>query len=73
MLAAHRHGIRTVILPRRCEAQLEEVPEQARLEMEFVLVDHMDEVLRAALEPARAVSDLPEAANTDLDLGEAVA
>ena len=73
VLAAHRYGIRTVILPRRCEAQLEEVPEQARQEMEFVLVDHMDEVLRAALEPARAVSDLPDAANGNLDLGEAVA
>jgi len=54
VLAAHRHGIKTVVLPRRCEADLEDVPAQARAEMEFVLVDHMDEVLAAALVPLGA-------------------
>jgi ATP-dependent Lon protease len=51
-LAAHRAGIRRVILPRRNEADLDDVPPELRGEMEFVLVDTADEVLAAALEPA---------------------
>ncbi|MCB9777712.1 MAG: endopeptidase La [Alphaproteobacteria bacterium] len=50
VLAAHRLGIRTVILPRRNGHDVEDIPAQVRDEMEFVLVDHMDEVLAAALE-----------------------
>jgi ATP-dependent Lon protease len=50
VLAAHRAGIKRVIMPARCEKDLVDVPEQARKEMEFVFATHMDEVLRAALE-----------------------
>ena len=49
VLAAHRAGLKTVILPRRSEADLEEIPEDVRKEMTFVLVDTVDEVLEAAL------------------------
>ncbi|WP_029214536.1 endopeptidase La [Kallotenue papyrolyticum] len=49
VLAAHRAGIRTVILPRRNERDLEEIPEELRAEMNFVLVDRVEEVLKAAL------------------------
>lgn len=49
VLAAHRQGMKTVILPRRNEADLEDVPEQARKELEFVLVDHVSEALAVAL------------------------
>jgi ATP-dependent Lon protease len=50
VLAAHRAGIKRVIIPARCEKDLVDVPEQARKELEFILATHMDEVLKAALE-----------------------
>jgi ATP-dependent Lon protease len=50
VLAAHRAGLRTLVLPRRSEAQLEEVPDSVRASLEFVLVDSADEVLAAALD-----------------------
>jgi ATP-dependent Lon protease len=48
-LAAHRAGLRTVIIPRRNEKDLEDLPQEIRDEMNFVLVDRADEVLDAAL------------------------
>ena len=54
VLAAARYGIQTVILPRQNEADLDDVPDQLRERMEFILVDTVDEVLDAALEPAQA-------------------
>jgi ATP-dependent Lon protease len=50
VLAAHRAGIKRVILPARNEKDLVDVPEQARKELEFVFATHMDDVLAAALE-----------------------
>jgi len=49
MLAAHRAGIKKVLLPKDNKRQLEEVPSSIRRKMDFVLVEHMDEVLRGAL------------------------
>ncbi len=49
MLAARRAGIRRVILPRANRKDLRELPDNVREEMEFVLVDTLDEVLREAL------------------------
>ena len=49
VLAAHRAGLDTVILPKRNEADLEEVPEDVRKELTFILVDTVDEVLAAVL------------------------
>jgi len=49
MLAAARVGLETVILPRRNEKDLDELPEEVRDSLSFVLVDTMDEVLAAAL------------------------
>ena len=48
VLAAHRYGLKTVVLPRANEVDLEDVPEEIREEMTFVLVDHVDEVLENA-------------------------
>jgi ATP-dependent Lon protease len=56
VLAARRAGINTVILPRRNEKDLEDVPESARATMHFHFVDTMDEVLDLALAPVRAAS-----------------
>jgi ATP-dependent Lon protease len=53
VLAAHRSGIRTVILPQENERDLEEIPNHVREEMTFHFVSHCDEVLKLALlEPA---------------------
>ena len=52
VLAAHRAGIRTVILPRRNERDVEDVPEELRRQLTFGFVDDADEVLRQALTPA---------------------
>jgi ATP-dependent Lon protease len=49
VLAAHRAGIRTLILPDRNRKDLTEVPADVQRQMEFVLVDHMDAVLPVAL------------------------
>jgi ATP-dependent Lon protease len=49
-LAAHRAGIKRVIVPERNKADLEEVPKEVRDELEFVFVRQLDEVLEAALE-----------------------
>ena len=49
LLAAHRAGINKVLLPKACESDLEEIPENIRKQMEFVLVENMDQVLDEAL------------------------
>jgi ATP-dependent Lon protease len=51
VLAAHRFGIDTVILPAPNERDLEDLPEEVREKMSFVLVSHIDEVIEVALEP----------------------
>ncbi len=50
VLAAHRSGLKTVILPRLNQPDLEELPEEVRKSMKFVFVDTVEEVLAAALE-----------------------
>jgi len=50
LLAAHRHGIREVILPAENEKDLPDIPENIRNEMKLHFVTSMDEVLRLALE-----------------------
>src|SRR5262245_30546537 len=64
VLAAHRAGLRTVILPRRnAKSLLEDVPEPVRNVMTFKLADSIEEVLDWALEPAPAArADLGEPA-----------
>jgi ATP-dependent Lon protease len=49
VLGAHRAGIRRVLLPTRNEADLDDIPSDLRSEMELVLVDSIDQVLREAL------------------------
>ena len=49
VLAAHRLGADTVILPRKNENDLDDVPEDVRGELRFILVERLDEVLDAAL------------------------
>lgn len=49
-LAAHRYGVKTIIMPAKNEQDLEELPESVRAKMHFIPVKHMDDVLKIALE-----------------------
>jgi len=60
VLAAHRHGIAEVILPRDNEKDLPDIPEAIRKDMKLHFVESMDEVLKIALE--REIEALPLAA-----------
>jgi ATP-dependent Lon protease len=51
VLAAHRAGIRRVLLPRRNAADLEDVPRELRDEITFVLLDRVEGAVAEALEP----------------------
>jgi ATP-dependent Lon protease len=65
VLAAHRAGIKRIVIPERNVADLEEVPQEVKDVLEFVSVTKMDQVLEAALEempkpkPAEAASPAP--------------
>jgi ATP-dependent Lon protease len=62
LLAAHRAGLKTVILPKRNERDLDELPQEVRDELKIVLVERIDEALGVALfEETR--EDLAVAAN----------
>jgi ATP-dependent Lon protease len=50
VLAAHRAGLKEVIVPRRNEADLDDVPEKVRDEMAFTIADNAGDVLEAALQ-----------------------
>jgi ATP-dependent Lon protease len=60
-LAAHRAGLKTIIIPRRNEPDLDEIPAELREEMTFIPVDTMTEVLEHALTPPTQASELAQA------------
>ncbi len=53
VLAAHRAGFKTVILPKRNQKDMVEIPNKVKRDLEFIFVDQMGEVLTAALLPER--------------------
>ena len=55
VLAAHRAGIRKIILPKENEKDLEEIPEHIRGELQFIFVDNIDQALEAALKVTEEV------------------
>ncbi|MBV9600701.1 MAG: endopeptidase La, partial [Chloroflexi bacterium] len=57
LLAAHRAGLREVILPRRNEPDLDDVPESVRAEIDIHLVSTVAEVLSLALSPVAAAAE----------------
>src|SRR5216684_4219801 len=59
VLAARRAGIKTIILPRRNERDLEDIPKEVRNELEMIFVDTVDEVLSHALRDGAAVQAQP--------------
>ncbi|HZC46804.1 MAG TPA: S16 family serine protease, partial [Candidatus Acidoferrum sp.] len=72
VLAARRAGIKTIILPRRNERDLEDIQPEVRKELEMIFVDTVDEVIRHALRDgdaaqpgAEAVAAKPATARTE--------
>jgi ATP-dependent Lon protease len=57
-LAVRRAGVETFVLPKRNEADLDDLPEQLRNEMTFILAETMDDVLTAAM-PAHFTAQRP--------------
>ncbi len=53
VLAAHRNGLKTIILPKRNEFDLDDVPDEIKKKIKFIFVETVDEVLNAALEKGR--------------------
>lgn len=68
LLAAHRFGITTVIIPKENEKDLEEVPEEVRADMTVQLVETIEEALTLALEDSCPT----DAGETDADTGPPV-
>src|SRR6266566_4178597 len=62
VLGAHRAGIRRVLLPAHNEADLDDIPADLRKEMQFVMLESIDQVLREALTPIKRVASPPAAA-----------
>jgi ATP-dependent Lon protease len=56
-LAALRAGIDTVLLPKRNEKDLEEIPEAARKQIKFVFLENIDDALAAGFDPPPATSE----------------
>jgi len=70
VLAAHRAGIRRIILPERNEADIEEIPEDVRKELEIIPAKYISDVLNAALETEQSVPKgenyvIPDAKSSD--------
>jgi ATP-dependent Lon protease len=63
MLAAHRAGLKTVILPWRNEVDLEELPKEIKQKMDFKFAHTMDDVLKYALVGQPAASNGKKSAN----------
>jgi ATP-dependent Lon protease len=53
MVAAHRAGIKRVMLPERNRTDFEDIPEEARKEIEFLWLERVDEAVSFALDSAQ--------------------
>ncbi len=69
ILAAHRAGIRRIMLPARNEADIEDLPEDTRKELQIVFVSRISEVIDAALEVLVANPPPPLPAGAQRDVG----
>ena len=54
VVAAHRAGIRRVMLPARNRKDFDDIPEEARRELEFFWLERVDDAVQSALEPPRS-------------------
>ena len=53
VLGAHRAGIKVIVLPKQNEADIEDIPEDVRKQLEFHPVETLEEVLKIALVPEK--------------------
>jgi ATP-dependent Lon protease len=65
VLAAHRAGIRTVLFPKKNLKDVDDIPEDVRNELTLIPVDHMDQVVKAALLELPAIADVMHYAHFD--------
>lgn len=70
VLAARRAGIKRVILPKRNEPDVKDVPEEARVDLEIVFVERVDELLENTLAPAPEGETKKNASDSQADVGE---
>ncbi|XP_053304912.1 lon protease homolog 2, peroxisomal [Spea bombifrons] len=66
VLAAHRAGLKRVIIPKRNDKDLEEIPLNVRRDLSFVLADSLDDVLNAAFAGGFLIKTPPELLNSKL-------
>ncbi len=71
LLAGHRAGLNTVILPKRNERDLEDLPEDVRKAMTFVPIEQIGEALKVALLPVEEENEPPVAVNDEGQMEEA--
>jgi ATP-dependent Lon protease len=64
VLAAHRAGLRTVILPKRNERDLDDLPEDVRDAITFVPVERIEEALETALLPVEEDNGISKTASS---------
>jgi ATP-dependent Lon protease len=57
VVAAHRAGLKRVMLPARNRKDFEDIPEEVRRDMEFIWLERVDEAVEAALEPAAPATE----------------
>jgi ATP-dependent Lon protease len=75
VLAAHRAGIKRIILPKSNESAIEEIPEEVRSDLEFVLAERITDAIEAALEkepsePVGGQFETKESEPATSDLGD---
>jgi len=68
MLAAHRFGLKTIIISKENEKDLADIPEEVRDDLTIHTVDMIDEVLRFALEPLKAIEKIETPQLWDVDV-----
>jgi ATP-dependent Lon protease len=69
VLASHRAGVRRIILPARNEADVDDIPEDVRKELELIFVNRINEVTEAALEMLVANPPPPVQPSGSIDAG----
>jgi ATP-dependent Lon protease len=80
VLAAHRAGIRRILLPARNEADVDDIPEDVKTDLQIIFVSRIGEVLDAALEvlvahppPPPVVSDAVRSSDRRTDAEPVIA
>lgn len=70
LIAGSQAGIRSVLLPRRSEADLEEVPADVRERVEFILIDDAADAVRHALGESTGAAHADDSATGSAAIGD---